>query len=163
VEWKVKLGTGQRIVAGAVCGGVLALAIWGRTWPFRSLPNGIEGEEHPSIWQYLLGDRTTLGFIRLGLVFASVFLIASVVALSLAGRWMSDFGRLSIDEKETVEERITGLEAQLRQAQDSLEEERRQKEEAEDWADALIGQLDETRLELDAARDELEFSGGSEE
>ena len=76
---------------------------------------------------------------------------------------MSGFGRLSIDEKETVEERITGLEAQLRQAQDSLEDERRQKEEAEDWANALIDQLDETRLELDAAREELESSGGAEE
>ncbi|HYZ75946.1 MAG TPA: hypothetical protein VE596_01105 [Gaiellaceae bacterium] len=45
-------------------------------------------ETKPSLWQLLLTDRVTLGFVRLGLVLASVFVVASVPALIVGGRWL---------------------------------------------------------------------------
>jgi hypothetical protein len=146
---------GEWIAAGIVSAVVLALAAIGRTWPFRSIPVGIEGTGKPSVWQYVLSDRTTLGFVRLTLVFAGLFVIASVIALAVRGRWIRGLGGLSVDEKEAGKERIEELEAQLRKAQTDLEHEQKLRFEAEDWADALIDELDETKLELDAAREEV--------
>lgn len=152
---------GEWLATGTILVVIVVLASLGRGWPFRSTPVGIEGASHPSVWQYLLGDRTTLGFVRLGLVFAALFVMASVVALTIKGRWMRGFGGLSVDEKETSKERIEELEAQLRKAQDDFEQEQQLRFEAEDWADSLIDELDETRLELGAAREELEQTRGA--
>ena len=98
----------------------------------------------PSVWQYLFADRVTVGFGRLALVFGSLFLIASVVALAIAGRWMSGFGGLSVDERESAEEHISEIEEQLKETQIRLDKEAIKRQEAEDWADELIDELDGT-------------------
>jgi hypothetical protein len=56
----------------------------------------------------------------------------------MAGRWLTGFGRLSVDEKESAEDRITALQERLREAQTRAEDEQQKRFEAEDWADGLI-------------------------
>jgi hypothetical protein len=152
----------QWVLGSLFAGVAVAFALRGHTWPFRSLPAGIENQKQPSVWQYIFGDRTTIGFVRLAVVFASLFAIASVVALVVAGRWMKGFGGLSVDEKDTLDDRIRTLEAQLKQAQADLEVELNHRFEAEDWADALLTRLDQAEVELDATREELHAARGDE-
>lgn len=65
-------------------------AIWNH-WPFRSgLPTG---DKHPTLWQFLLGDRFTLGLVRLGLVALGIYVVVSVPALISASRWLKGFGK----------------------------------------------------------------------
>ena len=152
----------ERFAVAVVVGAAAAVALAGRTWPFDSRPRTIDLIQAPSIWQYLLADRATLGFARLGIVFGTLFLVASVVALSLGGRWMSRIGSLSVDVKETGEEKISHLERQLRATELRLHEETTKRHEAEDWADGLMDRLDETELELDRANEEFDLARGGE-
>ena len=62
-----------------------------RGWPFGASPPRM-AETKPSLWQLLLTDRVTLGFVRLALVLASVFVVASVPALIVGARWLRGFG-----------------------------------------------------------------------
>jgi hypothetical protein len=62
-----------------------------RGWPFGASPPRL-AETKPSLWQLLLADRVTLGFVRLAIVLASVFVVASVPALIVGGRWLRGFG-----------------------------------------------------------------------
>jgi len=86
-----RLWTGQRLEWAAAGGGVLlalTLALWPSHWPFDARPPGRDS----SVWQFLLSDRVTLGFVRLSVVLLSLFVIASVPALFAAGRWLKGFG-----------------------------------------------------------------------
>jgi hypothetical protein len=86
VEW-VAAATG---VASAV-----TLAAWPSHWPFDARPPGGDA----SVWDFLLSDRLTLGFVRLSLVLLSLFVIASVPALFAAGRWLKGFaGGVAADD-----------------------------------------------------------------
>jgi hypothetical protein len=146
-----------RIAAFIVVGGILLLA-WAQAWPFDSDPQTIEHFDSPSVWQYLFSERYVLGYVRLALIFASLFVVASVTALAFAERWISGFGGLSVDEKERAEDHISGLEERLTATQGLLDEELRKRQEAEDWANELIDELDQTNIELEQAREELEAS-----
>ena len=89
----VRIGVSGRIVqlvsavAAVVTAILLALA---SAWPFDvsrpKLPPS------PSLWQLLLSDHVTLGFVRLAFVMLAVFVIASIPALVSAGRWLKGFG-----------------------------------------------------------------------
>jgi hypothetical protein len=125
-----------------------------QTWPFLSRPEAIETLKKPSLWQYLFSDPTTLGLARLAIVFGSLFIVVSVIALGIAGRWMSGFGGLTVDERESAEERISDLEDRLRTTEEQLEEEVANRIQAEDWADQLIEEIDQAQIELEAAREE---------
>jgi hypothetical protein len=50
----------------------------------------------------LFADRTTIGFLRLGLVLLAVYLIASVPALVVGGRWLKGFGRDGVTADDPV-------------------------------------------------------------
>jgi hypothetical protein len=148
-----------RIVAGVIAVTVVVLAWRGQEWPFDSSPKTIDELESPSIWQYLFSDSITLGYARLAIAFASLFLIVSVTALAVAGRWMSGFGGLSVDEKESAEDHISALEDRLRATQAQLDDEAAKRQEAEDWADELIDQLDDVQIELESAEEALVSRG----
>jgi hypothetical protein len=137
-----------RIAAGGIVVAVVVLAWRGQEWPFDSSPKTIDEFDSPSIWQYLFSDSITLGYARLAIAFGSLFLVVSVTALAVAGRWISGFGGLSVDEKESAEEHISDLEDQLKATQDQLDEEATKRREAEDWADTLIDELDQANIQL---------------
>jgi ABC-type multidrug transport system fused ATPase/permease subunit len=66
---------------------VTAVADW---WPFDA--QQITLPANPTLWQLMLSDDITLGFVRLGLVMLALFVIASVPALIVGGRWIKGFG-----------------------------------------------------------------------
>jgi hypothetical protein len=73
----------QRVLQLSVALALVAVAILlaaVRGWPFGASPPRMAATK-PSLWQLLLTDRVTLGFVRLALVLASVFVLASVPAL----------------------------------------------------------------------------------
>ena len=80
----------QRRVALALVSIAILLAVI-RSWPFSALPPRARTDQ-PSLWQFLLSDRPTLGFVRLALVAAALFVVASIPALVVGGRWLKVFG-----------------------------------------------------------------------
>lgn len=60
------------------------------TWPFDTSLPALPAK--PSLWQFLLSDQVTLGFVRLAFIMLAVFVIASVPALVAGGRWLKGFG-----------------------------------------------------------------------
>lgn len=78
----------QWVAAAGATAVALALALPPAHWPFdASLPS-----HDPTLWQFLLADRLTLGFVRLSVVLVALFVIASVPALFAAGRWLRVVG-----------------------------------------------------------------------
>jgi hypothetical protein len=70
---------------------VLMLLGFGNNWgPFAPDPFTISAKDpSPSIWQLLLSDRTTLGFARIGIGAVGLFVLASLAALAVTGRWIN--------------------------------------------------------------------------
>lgn len=107
--------------AGVAC--ALTLAVAPGHWPFDQTPPAHD----PSLWPFLLGDRLTLGFVRLSVVLLSLFVIASVPALFAAGRWMRSLGAggMSADDVDTsavLLREIERLRAELREARETRSE-----------------------------------------
>ena len=84
-------------------------------WPFDN-PSPQLGSD-PSLWQLMLSDHITLGFVRFSLVLLAVFVVASVPALVVGGRWLKGFGTSGLtaddaaDASKTLEEAKTKLDA----------------------------------------------------
>ncbi len=108
------------------------------------MPSPVERIVSPSIWQYLLSDRLTLGFVRVAVVLGSLFLIASVAAHSVSARWMSGFRGLAVDEKESVDNAFK-LEGRLKATQAQLDEQRAERKKLEDLTDTLLDELNRRR------------------
>ena len=74
-------------------------------WPFDNAPPILPKDKPPSVAQFFLQDRLTLGFMRLAIVVLALFILASVPAHIVAGRWIRSFGRegLPVDEQQTGE------------------------------------------------------------
>src|SRR6266508_4904512 len=89
---RTSMKTRQRLAATVILGGVTWLAVSASHWPFQDDPAAVTSVQRPSFWNYLLADRVTLGFVRLGIVALAVFLLLSTVALALAARWLKGFG-----------------------------------------------------------------------
>jgi hypothetical protein len=96
----------------AVAAIILALA---DAWPFDTSPPKLPAD--PTLWQLVLSDDITLGFVRLGLVLLAVFVVASVPALVIGGRWIKGFGTTGLtaddaaDASQALEEAKTKLDA----------------------------------------------------
>jgi hypothetical protein len=89
----VRIGVTGRAVqlASAVTAVVVATLLAARSaWPFDASRPRLPAR--PSLWQLLLSDHVTLGFVRLAFVMLAVFVIASVPALVVGGRWLKGFG-----------------------------------------------------------------------
>jgi hypothetical protein len=87
---------GQWAAAVIVCVVAIILAAT-QTWVFGGPPVPIG--DSPSLWQIVLSDSITLGFLKLGLMAIGLYVLASVAALVIGGRWIKGFpGGLSADE-----------------------------------------------------------------
>lgn len=92
-------------VAGGTIAAIVALAVWS-IWPFQEAPPSL-GQE-PSVWEVLLHDQWVLGFLRSGIVVVVVYVIVSVPALIVAGRWMKGLGTAGVtaDDAERADDMI---------------------------------------------------------
>ena len=90
----------------------------------------------------MLSDDTTLGFVRLGLVLLTVFVVASVPALIIGGRWLKGFGTtgLTADDAADASHALEEAKAKLDDTTKQLEELKQQRDEALQLAhDVLSG------------------------
>ena len=69
-------------------------------------------------------DRATLGFIRAALVMLAIYVIGSLAALLVSGRWIRSIGRggLETDPARSIEERIAELEKEAKIANERRDE-----------------------------------------
>jgi hypothetical protein len=90
-SWKRlnKLSSWQRLIAGLA----VLVAIWLVEFgPLKARPLKVPKGTSPSAWQLIFSSSSTLGFVRLGLILLALFVIASIPALFVAGRWFKGFG-----------------------------------------------------------------------
>jgi hypothetical protein len=71
----------------------MALAHWG----FFSDPSP-RFSVGPSVWDYLFGTQPALGGVRLAVFALSLFVIASLAALLVAGRWIRNVGGVGVTD-----------------------------------------------------------------
>jgi hypothetical protein len=116
----------QRVTAGLAITFAVVLAPM-RAWPFRAVPPAGSG-----ITIFLLDDRLTLGFLRLAIVSLALFVIGSVPALIVAGRWLIVFGTsgLRADAAQEVQGEIKMLRAELERVTRESDRYHRQRNEA---------------------------------
>jgi hypothetical protein len=124
----------QRLVAGGSVA-LVVLAAWQEWWPFREEPTSARSYKDPSSWQLVFSDRVMLGFVRLGIVALVIYLVVSVPALIVAGRWLRGFGTGGVST-------------------DAAEEASKTLEQYEAGTDALTRQLDTANAELDKVRNQ---------
>jgi hypothetical protein len=100
-------------------------------WPFDTSAPKLP-KNSPSFWQLLLGDRLTLGFVRLGVVMLAVFVIASVPALVVGGRWLKGLGTsgLTADDAAVVAGALDKTKEELERATKELEAVKKERDEA---------------------------------
>src|SRR5687767_12580675 len=106
-SWQTLFGLGAA--------GLIGLAAWQSWWPFDTEPQKLSAYEDPSIWQFLLSDRVTLGFIRAGVAALVVYVAVSIPALIAGGRWLRAFGTsgLTADDAQDARKVIADLESEL--------------------------------------------------
>lgn len=115
---KISARTAHYVAAGLAVV-VFAVAGWTAVWMFR-----IRGPASGPIWNIILKDRATLGFVRAALVMLAVYTIGSLAALLAGGRWIRSVGKsgLEIDAAEPAYERIADLKERLRRADKDRDE-----------------------------------------
>lgn len=80
----------------------------------------------PSVWDYLFGDQPVLGLVRLAVFSLGIFLIASLAALLVRGKWITSGLGVKTDTGPKVAKGDEGL---ARQA-DIVADYRNQRDEA---------------------------------
>jgi cell division protein FtsX len=109
----------QWIAAGVFV--IATVALWATSTPPFSGPVA-RLAAHPSFWQIVLADRTTVGLVRMTLIMLGLFLLASIPALVVAGRWINTFGSsMTADGARSSTKSQVELEEQLRETQQILE------------------------------------------
>ena len=81
-------------------------------------------KKDPSLAQLVLADRATVGFIRLAIVLLAVYVIASVPALVIAGRWSKGFSTTALTADDAVAADTPGVVAGRRHQIEALTKER---------------------------------------
>lgn len=72
---------------------VVSILAFRDLWVFRTAPPALPADpEKVSLWQFILSDRATLGFVRLAVIMVGVYALASIPALIVSGRWLKGFG-----------------------------------------------------------------------
>jgi hypothetical protein len=91
--------TVQRIAAGAAVAVAIVFAVqhW---WVFTG--SSVPLPAKPSLAQLVLSDWVTLGLVRLGLALLAVFIIASVPALIVQGRWLKGFSASGVTADDPI-------------------------------------------------------------
>jgi small-conductance mechanosensitive channel len=111
----------QRLVAAFA----VLIAIWLVEFgPMRAHPLEVPKGTSPSAWQLVFSNSATLGFVRLALILLALFVIASIPALFVAGRWFKGFGAggLTADDAVAADEQIEKHKQQSRQISRRLAE-----------------------------------------
>jgi hypothetical protein len=129
----VRIGISERAVQLAFAAAAVALAILlaaESAWPFDASRPKLPAK--PSLWQLLLSDHVTLGFVRLALVMLAVFVIASVPALVAGGRWLRSFGAGGLIADDTADLRgaLEATERELERTTRNLEAATKERDEA---------------------------------
>jgi hypothetical protein len=128
----------QRVGAALI---VLVAIIFALTnvWPFDASPPKLPAD--PTIWQLMLSDETTLGFVRLGLVLLTVFVVASVPALIIGGRWLKGFGTtgLTADDAADASQALDDAKAKLDDTAQQLEAVKQERDEALELVRRVLG------------------------
>ncbi|MGH2788734.1 MAG: hypothetical protein ACRDJV_12670 [Actinomycetota bacterium] len=111
----------QFIVVGATIAGTTLLARY-KVWPFGTTP--LDPGDEPSIWEVMLLDRLMIGFLRIGVVAVSLYVIVSVPALVISRRWMKGLSTagLTADDARTADTTIEELQDELRATQEELQD-----------------------------------------
>lgn len=105
-------------LGGALVVGVLLLILAVKNaWPFNHPAPGAP-PRNPTLWQYLLEDRFTLGLARLALSAGAIYGVLSVLGLIAQNRWLRNFLGLKVDDPGTVKD----LKAKLDQTIDQRDE-----------------------------------------
>jgi hypothetical protein len=104
----------QWIAAGLALAAVVILGLT-RSGPFSWDPP--PAAQDAGFFEELLGERYTLGLVRLGLIVLALFIILSVPALIVAGRWLKGFSKegLTADDAVAAEVNIADLQRQLKE------------------------------------------------
>lgn len=105
---------GRQLIVAVLIGAGLIYLAQGKHWPFVAAYSS-EDYPHPTLWQLLLTDRYTLGLVRLSLVAAGVFIVVSIPALMIAGRWVKGFGKdgLTVDDAQAAADAVGELKKKL--------------------------------------------------
>jgi hypothetical protein len=78
--------------------------------------------DHPGFVDTVLGSRAVVAAIRLAVIFAGVFVVISVVALTARGQWLTRVGPVQVSEPAaTVDAEGQQLEKSLAQAQERID------------------------------------------
>lgn len=96
--------TPWRRASWAAAAGVTAVAAvlaWTSTWPFDETPPALDSE--PSLWQLLLSDRITIGFVRLAFVALSVWVASAVPVFVAHGKWPTRFPWLGAERDDAAD------------------------------------------------------------
>jgi hypothetical protein len=130
-ERAVQLATAVAAVTGAIL--LAAQSIWPFDARRRDLP------PRPSLWQLLLSDHVTLGFVRLAVVMLATFVVASVPALAVSDRWLKSFGAAGLiaDDAAGLRSALEATERELDRTTRDLETATKERDEAV----ALVKQL----------------------
>jgi hypothetical protein len=137
----VRLGISERFVQLVSAAAAVVLAIFlaaQSAWPFDASRPRLP--ERPSLWQLLLSDHVTLGFVRLAFVMLAVFVIASVPALVVGGRWLKSFGAGGLIADEAAD-----LRGALEATQRDLERKTRRLEAVTKERDETLALVEELR------------------
>jgi hypothetical protein len=135
------------LAAAAVLVGVIvliAIGWWANRGPFGPDPFRINAKSNPSpsIWQILLSERSTLGFARLGIGAVGLFILCSLAALGVSGRWINSlFGARTDPGKEAKQKAMTSSVSEIRRLTKELKK-------RDDKINSLLDLLDQ----LEAAR-----------
>ncbi len=94
----------DRRVLGEVAAAATLIAAfviaWEGKWVFaKTLP---VTRRNPSFAQQIFSDRATIGFVRFGIVMIALYVIASVPALVVGGRWPLGFGTTGVKADDAV-------------------------------------------------------------
>ena len=97
-----KRARGRQWIAAGLTLSFAVLAALLQWWPFDTKPPSLPVGKPPSLAQFFLQDRLTLGFVRLAIAFLTVFVVISIPALVVDGRWIKGFGTggLPVDDPE---------------------------------------------------------------
>lgn len=120
----------MQLVSAAVAVILAILLAAQSAWPFdTSRP---ELPARPSLWQLLLSDHVTLGFVRLAVVMLAAFVVASVPALVAGGRWLKAFGAggLIADDAAGLRGTLEAMERELDRTTRDLEAVTKERDEA---------------------------------
>jgi hypothetical protein len=113
---RTNVRTRQYALAVAVLGGAVVVAVTG-SWVFRASPR----QPNASLWELVLSDRWTLGFVRVAVFLLALYAIASIAALVAGGRWIKGFGAggLSADDAVETDKWVAETQRELERARQS--------------------------------------------